>query len=48
MDLNMTWDFYQKNLDAFPQQDHYFILDMNYNVIYDSKSPVMLKIASIT
>eukprot|EP00347_Sterkiella_histriomuscorum_P007084 403350315 len=48
IDIDMQWGFYQKILDGFPGQDHYFILDMGFNLVYHSKSPIMLKISSIT
>ena len=47
-DLNMSFSYYTNALDSIPGQDHYFILDTNYNVVYDSLSPIMLRQASIT
>ena len=47
-DLNMSYSYYDEVLDSIPGQNHFFILDVNYNVVYDSLSPIMLKPASIT
>jgi hypothetical protein len=48
IDLNMAYTGYGDVVSPFPMIDHYFILDLNFDVILHSWYPVMTTYASIT
>jgi hypothetical protein len=47
IDMNMTYYMYNEILSSFPSYDHYYILDLDYEVINHSKLPNLNKLYSI-